>query len=262
MGYPTDKAEIERIYKDTQTQRRLEREIRGIKREIIALEGAGENIGSESVRLKGKESQLTRFLQDTGETRQRQRVLVPGFDDGALKKKAAEAYNEEIKNRNILSEISQNDLKNNRKYDIINTGGEKVNESIFGAMSGALNPDSREALIHADQYYDSVRKMTTDVDIISKNTGYTNDYISKVKEHLFMQKHDLGEYGIKRFDPDYEIAQSWQRLIDGKNIQPHDHILLKHEFMEYELMLEGYSQQNAHDIVNEYYNYKKALSER
>jgi len=150
MGYPTDRAEIERIYKDTQTQRRLEREIRGIKREIIALEGAGEEIGAESVRLKGKESQLTRFLQDTGETRQRQRVLVAGFDDGTLKKKAAEAYNEEIKNRNISSEISQNDLKNNAKYDIINTGGENVsiNSPIDQRNTGKGNPN---AILHFDR---------------------------------------------------------------------------------------------------------------
>jgi len=77
-------------------------------------------------------------------------VLVAGFDDGTLKKKAAEAYNEEIKNRNISSEISQNDLKNNRKYDIINTGGENVsiNSPIDQRNTGKGNPN---AILHFDR---------------------------------------------------------------------------------------------------------------
>ena len=112
-----------------------------------------------------------------------------------------------------------------------------MSENIFGAISGALDPDSREAQKHAEQYYESVRKMTADIVNIAKNTGYANEYITKVKEHLFMQKHDLGEYGIKRFDSDFDIAQSWQRLIDGKNIEVHDYILLEHEYAEQKYML-------------------------
>ena len=142
---------------------------------------------------------------------------------------------------------------------IMTSGGGDMIENISGAISGALDPNSREALKHADRYYESIRKMTTDIDNIAKNAGYSNEYISKIKEHLFMKKHDLGEYGTKRFDPDYDIAQSWQRLIDGKNIQPHDHILLKHEYAEQAYMSKGYSQQQAHDMANKKYNYAESI---
>ena len=109
-------------------------------------------------------------------------------------------------------------------------------ENISGGISGALDPNSKEAVKHAERYYDSVRKMSTDISNIAENTDNTIEYISKIKEHLFLKEHDLGEYGVKYFDSDYDIAQSWQRLIDGKNIQ-------------------------AHDVANQEFNYKKSLNE-
>ena len=153
-------------------------------------------------------------------------------------------------------------LTNAEKSSIIKLGVIFMDENISGAISGALDPDSEEASNHAKQYYESIRKMKTDIDNIANNTGYAKEYISKVKKHLFVQKHDLGEYGIKHFDPDYEIAQSWQRLIDGKNIQLHDYILLNHEYTEQTYMAQGYFQQQAHDMSNQIYNYTKALRER
>ena len=57
------------------------------------------------------------------------------------------------------------------------------------------------------------------------------------------------------------MAQSWQRLIDGKNIQKHDLTLLHHEKMERELMEQGYSQQEAHEMTEQVYNYGKECKE-
>lgn len=126
---------------------------------------------------------------------------------------------------------------------------------VSGAISGALNPDSKEAQDHADQYYESVRHMTNDVNRIAKNTGFSADLIFQIKDFIFMQKHDLGGKELEYFYPSYEMAQSWQRLIEGKNIQPHDLTLLNHEKMERELMAQGYSQNEAHDITSRVYNY-------
>ena len=52
-----------------------------------------------------------------------------------------------------------------------------------------------------------------------------------------------------------EMAQSWQRLIDGKDIQPHDITLLQHEIMEKELMDAGYTQDAAHTLTSHKFNY-------
>lgn len=131
---------------------------------------------------------------------------------------------------------------------------------ILNVETGALDPYSARADIHAERYYESVRHMTTDVDRISKNTGWETKKIQQIKEHIFIKKHHLSD-GYKRFDPDFDMAQSWQRLIDGKNIKPCDILLLNHEFMELTLMKEGHGQIEAHRITNRTYNYQAALQE-
>ena len=130
-----------------------------------------------------------------------------------------------------------------------------------GAISGALKPDSMQAQKHADRYYESVRHMKTDVKKIANNTGFTENDISKIKDFIFMQKHDLGGSEPEYFYPSYEMAQSWQRLIEGKNIQKHDITLLQHETMEQKLMEQGYSQIEAHRITEQKFNYSKECME-
>ncbi|EJO5346394.1 hypothetical protein NRP93_000438 [Clostridium botulinum] len=58
------------------------------------------------------------------------------------------------------------------------------------------------------------------------------------------------------------MAQSWQRLREGKNIQEHDLIMLKHERLEYELMCR-YNKKyiEAHRLTEKKYNYARALME-
>ena len=128
-------------------------------------------------------------------------------------------------------------------------------------IGGALDPESERADAHAERYYEFVRKMTTDVKRIAENTGIPEAVIQRIKNFIFMDVHDLGEGEIARFDPIYEMAESWQRLIDGKNIQPHDLTLLRHEIMENELMDQGYSQDEAHILASKKYDYKKESEE-
>ncbi len=126
-----------------------------------------------------------------------------------------------------------------------------------GAKSGALDPESDKAFDHADRYYKSVRRMTTDVKRISQNTGFSKKDINAVKNFIFIEKHDLGGSEKEYFAPSYEMAQTWQRLIDGKNIQQHDLTLIKHELMERELISKGMTQDEAHRLTSEKYNYKE-----
>ena len=152
--------------------------------------------------------------------------------------------------KNSLSDEQKNALKyvaNSEKRGIINTGG----------ISGALNPYSKRAEGHAVRYYESVRYMTTDVARIASNTGYSTNEIQRIKNFIFMEKHDLGRGKLEDFDASYEMAQSWQRLIDGKNIQQHDLILLKHEIMENKLVDLGIPQSEAHIMTSKEYNYSR-----
>ena len=53
-------------------------------------------------------------------------------------------------------------------------------------------------------------------------TRDSQQMIYKIKRHIFVNEYDLGEDGRRRFDPDYDMAVSWQRLIEGKDIQEMD----------------------------------------
>lgn len=157
--------------------------------------------------------------------------------------------------------VKENTAKPEDVYNssIDNPSGNGIIKS--GAVSGGLIPDSEEAQAHAERYYESVRKMETDIENISKNTGFSEEDISQIKNHVFISEHDLGGDVPERFYPNYAMSQSWQRLIDGKNIQKHDITLLNHEKMESELMKQGYSQKEAHELTEKVYNYAKESRE-
>ncbi|WP_461206917.1 minor capsid protein [Clostridium sp. DL1XJH146] len=145
-------------------------------------------------------------------------------------------------------EIADKDyIENNSNSDIM--------KSV--STSGALNPYSTEAQNHAKQYYESVRHMKTDTKKISENVGWKQSSIDKIKAHVFIKEHDLGNATKERFYPSYDMAQSWQRLIEGKNIKIQDLVLLKHEYLELVLMEKGSSQLEAHNIASKKHNFAK-----
>jgi len=72
------------------------------------------------------------------------------------------------------------------------------------------------------------------------------------------------DLNIKRqFDPDCAIAQSWQRLILGDDIKPHDMTLLKHEVYEMQIKKEHPEMKHyqAHVLATQKYNYPKEADE-
>ena len=103
--------------------------------------------------------------------------------------------------------------------------------------------------------------MKTDVSHIADNTGFSYQRIDAIKHFLFLDEHDLGREVPARFDSGFEIAQSWQRLIEGKNIQPHDITLLHHEELEMRLMNEGMTQAQAHTIASKQFDYPTEVRE-
>lgn len=132
--------------------------------------------------------------------------------------------------------------------------------------SGALddrNPKEFKQLTKfALQYYDEFRKRNrkTEISTVAKNAGISYDIAKQIFDHVFINEYDL-EGGKQTFFPDYDMAHSWQRLREGKNIQYHDRIMLEHELFESILMSEGMSYMEAHLRTNELYNYQKLLDE-
>ena len=154
-----------------------------------------------------------------------------------------------IKNSGVSNEDTKSQFTNDSNHDIISN-----------KVSGARNPYGKAAIKHAEQYYEFIRSIDTDCAQIAANTGMDQKTIESIKQYLFMDSHDLGGE-IRRFDSDYMIAQSWQRLIDGKNILPHDMTLLRHEEFESALVRSGQSQLDAHIAASKKFNYGKEATE-
>lgn len=133
--------------------------------------------------------------------------------------------------------------------------------AIYGAWNDKNDPDETFRKKHAEMYYNSVRYRDTqnEVSKIAKHTGFSSEEILIVYNHLFENEYEL-ENGKKRFDADYDIAQSWDRLFKNNGIQKHDITLLEHELLESNLMLtEGLSYLEAHKIAEIKHNYLKEL---
>ena len=142
-------------------------------------------------------------------------------------------------------------------------GDIKQSGAIGGAQSGALNPDNPKdrdrANRHAKITYERIRRTNGDVGKIAKVTRHTEAEIERVKQHMFFNEYDL-EDGRHPFDPDFDQAQSWDRLQSG-NPFPHDLIMIEHELIESELMAGGMGYNEAHNIANKTANYEQAVKE-
>lgn len=207
-------------YEALQEQRKIERSIRRWKREQNALQAAGLDSSEASAKIAEWNRRQKDFLEQTGLKADGTRVVV------------GKTVEKQGKNSIIKS----------------------------GAVSGARNPSSKEAREHAERYYGLVRSMKTDVARISETTGFAEEDIQTVKSYIFMEKHDLGGAELEYFAPDYMMAESWQRLIDGKP-ESHDITLLNHEIMERDLMKKGIPQDEAHIKASGKYNYAKEAGE-
>ena len=167
-------------------------------------------------------------------------------------------------NWQVVNEMSYKDWEKWKK-GIANSGNSGIIKA--GAMSGALtsknDPNFEKRDAFAKSYYAEVlgRKREHEIATVARNSGFSEDDVSKVFAHIFEREHLFSDGSIHKFDTDFDMAQSWIRLREGKNIQPHDILLLKHELMEAEIMGTGTTipYEPTHDKVSETYNYKAAL---
>ena len=224
----------------------------------------------EPFEMNGKEAMYPGDFNDPAEDiRCRCRLLQRarwglGEDELETLKKRAEFF--ELDKTKAFEDFKEKYLKavafETAVATIANTGKNDIIKE-KGAYTDSNDPEGTKRDAHAERYYASMRnsQKTDIVEVIAQNTGVSAAVISKVYDHLLINQYDL-EAGYTTFDPDYYIAESLQRLREGKNIQAHDLILLQHEALEYDLMNnEGMSYDEAHATANKSFNYQKALLE-
>lgn len=133
-------------------------------------------------------------------------------------------------------------------------------------ISGARMATFAEESAYAESMYREIPKRTTDYLQIVKNLGgaFSIEQIQVVKHYLFSAKHYLrGSTISSKFDPDYEVVQSWVRLSskNPRNIRSLDVLMIQHEICEIQILLSNpnMSQKTAHELANQKYNYSKAV---
>ena len=141
----------------------------------------------------------------------------------------------------------------------------RLDSGIMNSGARIINTYSKEAEKFAEMYYKEIRSFSTDTEKIAKNLGKSEDDIRKIKAYLFEDNslYDPDSDTWRRFDPDCAIAQSWQRLMVGKDIKPHDRTMIEHELLEMRIKKDNPSitHYEAHEMATEKYDYRKEAAE-
>ena len=215
----------------TQKLRSMERNIRALKREKEALGKLGVSQTEINAKIKRKTREYREFCEKAG---------VP---------KATS---------NLRVESGSSDLKSTKAYQ------NAVNMKNAGALSDKTDPFGRKREKHAISYYEEIRNRRSDYVIkrISKNGGVSEKAAKNIYEHVFVEKHIFADGTERQFDPDYDMSESFRRILEGKNIKPHDITMLRHENLELNLMKKyNIVYEDAHSLAEQKYNYKKELDE-
>lgn len=262
-------------YEATQKQRRMETAMRAQREKAQLLKQGGadkDDILNARCKYQAMLDEYKEFSRKFKLPEQRERIyydlrgrVAPSqstykkWQEKQTRKAVKRAAEKERKAERAMREKAEN----NRRTDMDKASGDGIIKS--AGSKGALNDKNDPLYIkrdrHAEIYYEAVRNSKKDdiVRTISKNTEMPEAVISKVYDHVFVNEYELYG-GHKKFDPDYDMAESFRRLREGKDIQKHDLILLKHEYLEYGLMKKlSLSYDEAHRLAESRYNYNEAL---
>ena len=137
------------------------------------------------------------------------------------------------------------------KSDIIQAGGKQILDY------SSWSTKRTEA---ATTQYEKIRN-ADDIKAVAKSSGFTIKEIQTIKNHVFYDKHIKYEGKIEPFDPDYDMAVAWKRLVEGTP-KERDILLLKHELLESKLEKEfNLTAAEAHERANKTYAWDDKLLE-
>ena len=186
-------------------------------------------------------------------------TTVPYFDDEFTEGEQRAARDGDGETYYVPADLKYKDWK--RKF-VVEKG---IEPDIMKSGARITDLFSKEAEDFAKMYYAEIRGFSTDAGKIAGNLGKSETDIRKIKEYLFEAESLTDpDTGVRRrFDPDCAIAQSWQRLMIGKDIKPHDRTLIEHELLEMEIKRRnpGISHQQAHELASQKYDYNKEVLE-
>lgn len=220
-------------YDMTQKQRQMEGKVRATKREIEAKRAIGGNTDDLEATKRKQIAEYHKFSKEMGIRPKDNRLRV-------------------VK--------GSSDLTKTKSYKAAKRGQELKS----GALNKKNDPLGRKREAHAKRYYEEItnRKSYTVINRIAKNGNISKKSAKNIYNHVFVESHRFADGSTHMFDPDYDMAESFRRILDGKDIKSHDIVLIKHENLELNLMKKyNLVYEDAHNLAVRKYDYEKALDE-
>ena len=101
--------------------------------------------------------------------------------------------------------------------------------------------------------------MGVDAKKIAAHTPFKESAIEEIRQHVFIKEH-MQDGKMQRFSTDFDQAQAWQRLTEGRGRTDADLNFLKHEYVELtQIRLRGYHYNKAHSIANLHCNWGELI---
>ncbi|MFD2698987.1 WXG100 family type VII secretion target [Paenibacillus shunpengii] len=142
-----------------------------------------------------------------------------------------------------------------------NAKGERIDNVDIPKVKLTSIPEYMKQEDIANNKYASFRTMKNHISDIAKNTGWKEADIQQIKNHLFIEKHKFDNGQVKLFDPNYQQAMAWERMVQG-NYNKNDILLLNHELFESNYMKKhGATYEKGHAEAQKYYNWSDSIYE-
>ncbi len=165
--FPYDKEENDKLYKQKQEQRRLERDVRSAKREVSMLNAAGDKEGAKAAkdRVKHRTAAYNEYCEKTGLPRKADRLTVQGYRTKAKDEKKA---------LNILDNSGGNGIMKSKGYDFLDgvLGSDKIPKEQSKSLDEIIS-------VIPQKHLDVIGKTIKEVEIVPNIGACNYDPVTK-----------------------------------------------------------------------------------
>lgn len=165
--FPYDKEENDKLYKQKQEQRRLERDVRSAKREVSMLNAAGDKEGVKAAkdRVKRRTAAYNEYCEKAGLPRKADRLTVQGYRTKAKDEKKA---------LNILDNSGGNGIMKSKGYDFLDgvLGSDKIPKEQSKSLDEIIS-------VIPQKHLDVIGKTIKEVEIVPNIGACNYDPVTK-----------------------------------------------------------------------------------
>lgn len=165
--FPYDKEENDKLYKQKQEQRRLERDVRSAKREVSMLNSAGDKEGAKAAkdRVKRRTAAYNEYCEKTGLPRKADRLTVQGYRAKAKDEKSTLP---------VLDNSGRNGIMKSKGFDFLDgvLGSDKIPKEQSKSLDEIIS-------VIPQKHLDVIGKTIKEVEIVPNIGACNYDPVTK-----------------------------------------------------------------------------------